>query len=75
MSCCRDHLIWRAQGGNSIELNLLPKRSPKYAPKVDRIKSVYHRYLFKAMGHPKMHPSGYPKIRFTVLNLLNCHPE
>lgn len=44
-------------------------------PKAERIKSVYHRYLFKAMGHPKMHPSGYPKIRFTVLNLLNCHPE
>ena len=40
----------RRVGGNSIGLNLSPKRSPKYTPKVDRIKSVYHRYLFKAMG-------------------------
>ena len=36
------------QGGNSIGLNLSPKRSPKYAPKVSRL--VYHRYLFKAGG-------------------------
>ena len=50
-----------AQGGNSIGLNLSPKRLPKYAHKVDRIKSVNHRHLFKAMGHPNMGRSRHKK--------------
>ena len=53
----------RYLGGNSIGLNLLLKRLPDYVPKVDRIKSVYHRYLFKAMGHPNTCPSRNPKGR------------
>ena len=63
------------QGGNSIGLNLSPKRLPKYAPKVDRFKTVYHRYLLKAMGHPNMRPSRHPKSHPIFLNPLNCHPE
>ena len=47
----REHV--EGLGGNSIGLNLLPKRYPKYALKVDRIKSVYHRYLFQDHGAPK----------------------
>ena len=69
----KDDKVFLRQGGNTIGLNLSPNRLPKYAPKVDRIKSVYHRYLFKAMGHPNMRPSRHPKSHPTYLNLLNCY--
>ena len=49
-----DRCLLAALGGNSIGLNLLSKRSPTYDLKVDRIKLVYDRYLFKDMGHPNM---------------------
>ena len=69
----KDDKVLLRQGGNTIGLNLSPNRLPKYAPKVDRIKSVYHRYLLKAMGQPNMRPSRHPKSHPTLLNLLNCH--
>ena len=47
----------KVQGGNSIGLSLSPKRWPKYAPKVDRIKSVYQRQVpLQGHGAPKYGP-------------------